>query len=209
MPRIHIRCNIITDPDRAGRRRLHSSDIHPYLPCFFHVPVRTVYEVLGMSHHTLAPLRKSWNLKRWPFADICRGAFALGDKPVLWDDVEDLRVKMMQMEGADERIVKILEIMGERALLYKDMVNVEVARMIRNQREKSGEAAPMGCIQAPAPCKATDEPPAAATSELAVVKSAEPTDAERLSAALSEDVSWLEDFSRDLQGWLDLPHEET
>ena len=205
MPRIHIRCNIITDPDRAGRRRLHSSDIYPYLPCFFHVPVKTVYEVLGMSHHTLAPLRKSWNLKRWPFSDICRGAFALGDKPVLWDDVEDLRVKMMQ--GADERIVKILEIMGERALLYKDMVNVEVARMIRSKREKSGGAAPIGCVQAPPPCK-TDEPPPAAAIEPPVVESAETTDADRLSAALSEDVSWLEDFSRDLQGWLDLPHEE-
>jgi hypothetical protein len=156
-----------------------------------------------MSHHTLAPLRKSWNLKRWPFSDICRGAFALGDKPVLWDDVEDLRVKMMQ--GADERIVKILEIMGERALLYKDMVNVEVARMIRSKREKSGDAAPMGCVQAPAPCK-TDEPPPAAASEPPVVESAETTDG--LSAALSEEVNWLEDFSRDLQGWLDLPHEE-
>lgn len=211
MPRIHIRCNVITDPDKAGRRRLHCTDIYPYLPAFYHVPVKVVYEVLGMSHHTLAPLRRQWNLKRWPFADICRGAFTMGGKTVLWDDVEDLRKKMMSADGVDERIVKILETMGERAASYKDKVNVEVARMVQEKRVEDGESAPIGCVQLPpAPsiasaCQAVEMPNPAEGD--GAVQSVETDDVDRFAAALGEDAGWLEDFSRDLQGWLEMAHE--
>lgn len=134
MPRCHIRCNVITDPESSHKRRLHCTDIMPYLSCFFHVPVKVVYEVLGMSHHTMAPIRRQWSLSRWPFADVCRGYFKMKGAYVTWDDIEAKRKSMVA--GADERIVKILEVMGQRALEHKHKVNMVVTRMRHEDRIK-------------------------------------------------------------------------
>ena len=135
MPRCHIRCNVITDPDQSARNRLHCDDIVPYLQCFYHVPVKVVYEVLGMSHHTLAPIRRRWNLRRWPFADICRGAFMLDGMYMTWDDVDRKRKDAMQLPTIDPRIKKILEVMGERARHHMHKVNWVIARQRKEQQK--------------------------------------------------------------------------
>lgn len=90
------------------------------------MPVKVVYQVLGISHHTLSPMRMKHNLKRWPFADVCRGAFKVNGEYLTWYDIENYRLEMMR--EADPRIVKILEVMGKRAQEHKHKVNVVLAQ---------------------------------------------------------------------------------
>jgi hypothetical protein len=106
-------------------------DIKPYLPAMFNVRVKDVYEILGMSHHTLAPLRRDLGLASWPFSEVCRGEFRMAGVLTTWDDIDRLRQTMMV--GADDRIVKILQTMGERAAKFKHLANKVV--MSRQARE--------------------------------------------------------------------------
>lgn len=182
MPRCHIRCNVITDPEQSAKNRLHCSDIIPYIQCFYHVPVKVVYEVLGMSHHTLAPLRRKWNLKRWPFADVCRGAFRMDGLYVTWDDIEAKRKAMMATPGVDARIVRILEVMGERAMYHKHKVNVVISR----QRKEQQQATIKNISEKKEALEA--QPPALLEESF-----------------ISHDTEWLEDFSRLLAAELDAP----
>lgn len=139
MPRCHIRCNIITDPEKGGLKKLRPLDIKPYLAGTFHVPVKEIYAILGMSHHTLAPLRRELGLSRWPFADICRGEFRMDGVRQSWDDVEEARKSLML--DADERIIQILDVMGERALKHKHRVNLVVmARLNKAKKTKVPDA---------------------------------------------------------------------
>jgi hypothetical protein len=140
MPRCHIRCNIITEPEKGGLKKLRPVDIKPYLPGAFHVPVKEIYEILGMSHHTLAPMRRELGLSRWPFADVCKGDFRMGGVRKSWDDVEDTRLSLMK--GADERIVKILEVMGERALKHKHRINKKVHDKINKSKAAKASEKP-------------------------------------------------------------------
>jgi hypothetical protein len=152
MPRCHIRCNIITEPEKGGRRRLRPMDIKPYLPAMFNVRVKDVYEILGMSHHTLAPLRRELGLSSWPFSEVCRGEFRMGGVLTTWSDIERLRQAMMA--GADERIVKILQTVGERALKCKDLVNkVVLAKQEQdsNRMATAFKAAGVLTVSAPPP----------------------------------------------------------
>lgn len=186
MPRCHIRCNVITDPNQSARNRLHCTDILPYIQCFYHVPVKVVYEVLGMSHHTLAPIRRKWNLRRWPFADICRGAFRIDGIYVTWDDIEKRRKETMAMPNIDPRIFKILEVMGERARHHKHKVNIVIAR----QRKEQQEAAVRNCL-----LKKQESTIPPAPVELPLLdENIVPSDAE-----------WLESFSLLLAAELDAP----
>lgn len=182
MPRCHIRCNVITDPEQSAKNRLHCSDIIPYIQCFYHVPVKVVYEVLGMSHHTLAPLRRKWNLKRWPFADVCRGAFRIDGLYVTWDDIEAKRKAVMATPGVDARIVRILEVMGERAMYHKHKVNVVISRQRKEQQQATIKN-----------ISAKKEEPEAQPPALLE------------ESFISHDTEWLEDFSRLLAAELDAP----
>ena len=142
MPRCHIRCNIITDPEKGGQKKLRPADIKPYLRGMFHVSVKEIYEVLGMSHHTLAPMRRDLGLSRWPFADICKGDFNMEGVRITWDDIENQRLSLMK--DADERIVKILEVMGERAQKHKHRVNKKVQEIIHKSRKGKATTSALG-----------------------------------------------------------------
>lgn len=167
--------------------------------CFYHVPVKVVYEVLGMSHHTLAPLRRKWNLRRWPFADICRGAFKIDGVYVTWDDIENKRKEMVALPDIDIRIVKILEVMGERARFHKHKVNwvitnerkeeqKEISRALEQARhEKMLENGILQEDHHDVSPPANSDPPEAAETIV-------PTDEE-----------WLETFSQLLAAELDAP----
>jgi hypothetical protein len=74
--------------------------LKPFLPCFYDVPFKQVQKILGVSHHTLDPIRRSLNLDRWPYAQIARGAFCSRE------EVVELRGKMMS--AADNEMQKIL-----------------------------------------------------------------------------------------------------
>lgn len=164
---------------------MHCGDILPYIQCFYHVPVKVVYEVLGMSHHTLAPIRRKWNLQRWPFADICRGSFRIDGIYVTWDDIEARRKEMMALPNIDPRIAKILEVMGERARHHRHKVNIVIAR----QRKEQQQAAILTC----AVKKEIGQSPQAADPPL-MDESLVPSDTE-----------WLESFSLLLAAELDAP----
>ena len=154
MPRCHIRCNIITDPEKGGVKKLRPVDIRPYLPGTFHVPVKEIYEILGMSHHTLAPLRRNLGLSRWPFADICKGDFSMDGVPQSWDDVENQRLSLMK--DADERIVKILEVMGERALKHKRRMDEKLNEKL-SKRKRPASCHPRATTTTGPPPPSPDE----------------------------------------------------
>lgn len=190
MPRCHIRCNVITDPDQSAKNRLRCADILPYLQCFYHVPIKVVYEVLGMSHHTMAPLRRKWNLKRWPFADICRGAFQVDGLYVTWDDVDSKRKAMIAMPDTDPRIARILKVMGERARHHKHKVNTVIALQRKEQQR-------VAIINTTPEKKETEKP-----------QQEEPIHSNTLQlheSAIPSDADWLEDLSRLLAAELDAP----
>jgi hypothetical protein len=167
--------------------------------CFYHVPVKVVYEVLGMSHHTLAPLRRKWNLRRWPFADICRGAFKIDGIYVTWDDIENKRKEMLALPDIDIRIVKILDVMGERARFHKHKVNWVIA----NERKQQQNETKIACEQARYEkvqengilSEQYDAPPPPANAD-------QPEPADTL---ILTDEEWLESFSQLLAAELDAP----
>jgi hypothetical protein len=74
--------------------------LKPFLPCFYDVPFKQVQKILGVSHHTLDPIRRSLNLDRWPYAQIAKGTFCSRE------DVVTLRGEMMS--SADNEMQKIL-----------------------------------------------------------------------------------------------------
>ncbi len=212
MPRCHIRCNIITDPGQVEKNRLSCVDLLPYLQCFYHVPVKDVYEVLGMSHHTLAPIRRKRNLHRWPFADICRGSFFVDGRHVSWQEVEDRRRSMMI--GADPRIAKILEVMGQRAQFHKHKVNVVIARKRKEEQSMtskllattvkrlhhvSEEQQQAMDTQEGTSCPAVTAQPDDAPGEVQAPTTTAPED------IIPSDAEWLDSFSRLLAAELDAP----
>jgi len=78
-------------------------------------------------------MRTKHNLKRWPFADVCRGAFKVNGEYLTWYDIDNYRLEMMR--DADPRIVKILEVMGKRAQEHRHKVN-EVLAQDRKRRQE-------------------------------------------------------------------------
>jgi hypothetical protein len=70
-------------------------ELKRFLPCFFDVPLKIVLETLGLSHHTLDPIRRSMGLKRWPYVEMSRGRFLMKDIPWYHEDVVAFRALMM------------------------------------------------------------------------------------------------------------------
>lgn len=148
------------------------------------MPVKEIYKILGMSHHTLAPIRRELGLARWPFADICRGEFRIGGKRKSWDDVEDTRKSLMA--GADDRIVKILEVMGERALKHKHLVNkVVLDRINKSKRSKEESMLSAEVASSDSSCAASAMP---ATEELLMESSTNEIIAEAVFSG--DDMDW-------------------
>ena len=79
-----------------------------FLPCFFDVPVKYVHVILNISHHTLDPMRRAFNLDRWPYGEVAKGKFYM-----TLEEIADLRSSMMS--SADESMQLILRRMAECA----------------------------------------------------------------------------------------------
>ena len=79
-----------------------------FLPCFFDVPAADVQNILGVSHHTLDPMRRNLGLARWPYVDAIRRRFCM-----TLEEIADLRSRMMTVADKDTR--KILRKMQLRA----------------------------------------------------------------------------------------------
>lgn len=74
--------------------------LHPFVGCFFDLPLKHVLQILNVSHHTLDPIRRSMGMKKWPFVDIVRGKYCQREEIVA------LRAQMMP--DADTDMQKIL-----------------------------------------------------------------------------------------------------
>lgn len=74
--------------------------LHPFLACFFDLPLKNVLQILNVSHHTLDPIRRSMGMKKWPFVDIVRGKYCQREEIVA------LRAQMMP--GADTEMQQTL-----------------------------------------------------------------------------------------------------
>ena len=98
MPRLH---KINHDP--AGTKPLtrRMQELKPYMPAFFDVPLKHVLEILGVSHHTLDPIRRSLNLEGWPYNEVMRGRFCMRR-----DEIVVLRANMMA--GACQPMQRVL-----------------------------------------------------------------------------------------------------
>jgi hypothetical protein len=79
-----------------------------FLPCFFDVPAADVQTILGVSHHTLDPMRRNLGLARWPYVDAIRRRFCM-----TLEEIAALRERMMTVADKDTR--KILRRMQRRA----------------------------------------------------------------------------------------------
>jgi hypothetical protein len=79
-----------------------------FLPCFFDVPAADVQAILGVSHHTLDPMRRNLGLARWPYVDAIRRRFCM-----TLEEIAALRARMMAVADQDTR--KILRRMQRRA----------------------------------------------------------------------------------------------
>lgn len=81
-------------------------ELQRFLPCLFDVPLRIALETLGMSHHTLDPLRRALGLERWPYAEMARGRFYM--KGVKWQHETCVVLRAQLLEEADDEMRQVL-----------------------------------------------------------------------------------------------------
>lgn len=93
---------------RKDKTSLRNAKIQQFLPCFFDVPAAEVQDILGISHHTLDPARRSVGLQKWPFVDVSRNKFCMTAA-----EISSLRAMMMTI--ADEEMHGILLQMSQKA----------------------------------------------------------------------------------------------
>jgi hypothetical protein len=118
-----------------------------FIPCFFDVPLKHVLEILGVSHHTIDPIRRALHLKRWPYVDLMRGKFGSRNQVVA------LRAQMMP--DADEDMQRILCKMATRAeVCWND--TPQNVRVLANQGKDSCKQ-PLALLSPPPP--AVEEAP--------------------------------------------------
>ena len=72
----------------------------PFLTCFFDLPLKSVLQLLNVSHHTLDPIRRSMGMKKWPFVEIVRGQYCQREEIVA------MRAQMMPV--ADTEMQRVL-----------------------------------------------------------------------------------------------------
>ena len=67
-----------------------------FIPCFFDVPHKHVLEIVGVSHHTIDPIRRSLQLDGWPYNDVVRGKFCMSRARIV-----AMRGQAMAVAGED------------------------------------------------------------------------------------------------------------
>lgn len=88
-------------------------ELKRYLPCFFDVPLRMALEILGLSHHTLDPIRRSLDLERWPYAELTRGKLFI--KGVKWQREDIVALRTQMLPEADKEMQRVLCVAATRA----------------------------------------------------------------------------------------------
>ena len=94
MPRIKAACGNEKLSKRCERLRR-------FVPCFFDVPHKHVLEIVGISHHTLDPIRRSLSLDGWPYNEVMRGKFCMSRARIV-------ALRAQAMESADEEMQRVL-----------------------------------------------------------------------------------------------------
>jgi hypothetical protein len=94
MPRIKTKCN-----GEGLSKRCES--LRRFVPCFFDVPHKHVLEIVGVSHHTLDPIRRSLSLESWPYGEVRRGKFCMSRARII-------ALRAQAMGAADEEMQRIL-----------------------------------------------------------------------------------------------------
>ena len=75
-----------------------------FIPCFFDVPHKHVLEIVGVSHHTIDPIRRSLQLDGWPYNDVVRGKFCMSRARIV-----AMRGQAMAVAGEDmQRILTLI-----------------------------------------------------------------------------------------------------
>lgn len=95
-------------PTKYPKSKAKWDRLRPFIPCFFDVPYKIVQEILGVTHHTLDPLRRELGFDRWPYPDVKSDNFCMTS-----DEINTKRQEMMLV--ADERMRGILVLMQEEA----------------------------------------------------------------------------------------------
>lgn len=155
MPRLSKRCETLTPKMKR---------LHPFVACFFDLPLKNVLKILNVSHHTLDPIRRSMGMKKWPFVDIVRGKYCQREEIVA------LRARMMPV--ADTEMQRVL---CRVAACAEDFWTNGTKRIERTRRRAG---------RSPAPSEPPVQPPS--TPE------AEPAETCRQEEEEEED-PWLQD----------------
>ncbi len=137
MPRLSKRCETLTP--RMMR-------LHPFVGCFFDLPLKHVLQILNVSHHTLDPIRRSMGMKKWPFVDIVRGKYCQRDEIVA------LRAQMMPAADTDMQ-----QILCRVAASAEEFWKGNTKRIERTRRRRRGDEPP---AQPPSTPDAQEEEPA-------------------------------------------------
>ena len=140
MPRLSKRCDTLTP--RMMR-------LHPFVGCFFDLPLKHALQILNVSHHTLDPIRRSMGMKKWPFVDIVRGKYCQRDEIVA------LRAQMMPAADTDMQ-----QILCRVAASADEFWKGNTKRIERTRRRRRGDGAREPPAQPPSTPDAQEEEPA-------------------------------------------------
>lgn len=139
MPRLSKRCETLTPKMKR---------LHPFLGCFFDLPLKHVLQILNVSHHTLDPIRRSMGMKKWPFVDIVRGKYC--DR----DEIVALRAQMMP--AADTEMQKTL---CRVAACAEEFWTGSTKRIERTRRRRPSDVSPVARPSTPiAPAQSPSTP---------------------------------------------------
>ena len=118
---------------KKDKTNLRNAKIQQFLPCFFDVPAAEVQDILGISHHTLDPARRSLGLQKWPFVDVSRNQFCMTAV-----EISSLRTKMMCI--ADDEMHAILVQMSQKAEECKSLLeHRRRLRVVNKKQHRSGK----------------------------------------------------------------------
>jgi hypothetical protein len=107
-PHVITKATALAHPDKFGY-----SEIVPFLPACYNLPVKMVQAILNTSHGTLARAREAWGLSKWPYDDIMKERFSMS-----WEEIDQLQQAMLQ--GANEKMGRFLRLISQKSREYKN-----------------------------------------------------------------------------------------
>lgn len=105
----------------------------PFVTCFFDLPLKNVLQLLGVSHHTLDPIRRSMGMKKWPFVDIVRGQYC--------EREEIVAMRAQMMPAADTEMQRLLCRAAAKAEEFWNTSTKRIERCRKRKRRSSTQAA--------------------------------------------------------------------